>query len=187
MFGKNYTEKKVYTWGEALKALKKGRRIIVKGRWLREDSYFYMEALDYTEEVLDGAEYCIVNDPIIIRKGIQRCGGKTLRYASAELQRNDELVRMALTSDYSVICHMDDDSYDCLFDKGFVKGILVKMANDYAELMKKTWFNVSKCQCERNNLLVAANVFWQKIPQETKDDSEVYDIAKTFVNPELLV
>lgn len=186
MLEKIYT-KKVYTRRKAIKELKKGRCIAVSGEWLRKNQEFYIEALNYTESVLEEAEHCIVNNSKIIKKGIKRWGGHMLKYASEELQKDDQLVRMALVSEYDVICDMHNDSYDCLYDKRFVKEILTKMDNDYAKLMRKPWFDVSNCKIRRNNLLAAAIVLWHKLPKKVKNDSEVYDIAARFVNPAMLV
>lgn len=184
MFRRNYTRKKVYTTKKALKVLKEQRidDYVIAGR-LRNDKSFYMEALDYSSSVIQEAEYIIVNDYDIIKKGIEKWGGNEIfKYASEELQKNDELVRMALASNYSVIFDIDSDNYKCFYDKEFVKGIVTKMAADSSEIMG---LQVIHRKYEKENIKVAMICLWQKLPQETKN--EVYDIAKTFINPSALV
>lgn len=190
MFRKNYTKKKVYTRRGALKALKRlkeGRLdfIEISGRRLRENRDFYMEALDYTSTVLENAEYVIINDYNIIKKAIECWNGeKVFKYASEELKRNNELVRQALTSSYYVIFDLHDECYECLYDKKFVKEIMTKISDDYNFILKDYKWLINQ---NRENLLCAAISLWRKLPNEIKDDGEIYDICKTFINFELLV
>ncbi len=174
--------KKVYRAKTALKFLQQKRyNIIISGK-LKYNHAFYMNSLDYSEKLLYNAAYEIINDADIIKKAIKLWGGYMLKYASDALQKNDDLARMALLSDYTVILFLDlNYEYNFLYDKEFLITLVKKISTDFHKLLKTTPFSISRFNTERDTLLITAICLWKALPNKYMEAYEI--LTSDFVNP----